>query len=79
MILELISIFGLYEALQMREGMFAFVLFDKQSKGVSLVRDRFGEKPLFYYIDNKYVVFSSELKSIKKFFIGWEDKLFLLC
>ena len=67
-ILELISIFGLYEALQMMEGMFAFVLFDKQSKVVSLVRDRFGEKPLFYYIDNKYVVFSSELKSIKKFF-----------
>ena len=27
-ILELISIFGLYEALQMMEGMFAFVLFD---------------------------------------------------
>ena len=67
-ILELISIFGLYEALQMMEGMFAFVLFDKQSKVVSLVRDRFGEKPLFYYIDNKYVIFSSELKSIKKFF-----------
>ena len=67
-ILELISIFGIYEALQMMEGMFAFVLYDKQTKIVSLVRDRFGEKPLFYYLDNKYLIFSSELKSIKKFF-----------
>ena len=67
-ILELISIFGIYEALQMMEGMFAFVLYDKQTKIVSLARDRFGEKPLFYYLDNKYLIFSSELKSIKKFF-----------
>ena len=52
----------------MMEGMFAFVLFDRQTRVLSLVRDRFGEKPLFYYLDKEYLVFSSELKSIKKFF-----------
>ena len=67
-ILELVSIFGLNKALTMMEGMFAFVLFDRQTRVLSLVRDRFGEKPLFYYLDKEYLVFSSELKSIKKFF-----------
>ena len=67
-ILELISLFGLEKALTMMEGMYAFVLFDKEQKTISLVRDRFGEKPLFYYLDHNFFIFSSELKSIKTFF-----------
>ena len=48
--------------------MFAFCLWDKKLKEFLLVRDRFGEKPLFYYLDNKNFVFGSEIKIITEFF-----------
>lgn len=67
-LLELVSIHGLKKAIKMVEGMFAFALHDKEKNTVSLVRDRFGEKPLFYYLDDNFLIFSSELKSIKSFF-----------
>ena len=67
-LLELISLVGLKKTLERLEGMFAFALWDKKNNSFHLVRDRFGEKPLFYFLDNDYFVFSSELKSIKKFF-----------
>ena len=53
--------------------MFAFVLFDKQSKKMFHLFEIDSENQLNLYftgIDNKYLmVFSSELKSIKKFLI----------
>ena len=67
-LLELISLVGLKKTLERLEGMIAFALWDKKNNSFHLVRDRFGEKPLFYFLDNDYFVFSSELKSIKKFF-----------
>ena len=48
--------------------MFAFCLWDKKLKEFLLVRDRFGEKPLFYFLDNKNFVFGSEIKIITEFF-----------
>lgn len=45
-------------------GMFAIALYDKNTEGLILVRDRFGIKPL-YYLDNPlHFVFGSELKTI---------------
>ncbi len=67
-LLESISNFGLKKTLRIIEGMYAFALFDKKDESTTLVRDRYGEKPLFYYFDEKYFVFASELKAIKKFF-----------
>ncbi len=67
-LLESISLVGLKKTLERLEGMFAFALWDKKNNSFHLVRDRFGEKPLFYFLDNDYFIFSSELKSIKKFF-----------
>ena len=62
LLLELISIYGLKKTLQKIEGMFAFCLWDKKLKEFLLVRDRFGEKPLFYFLDNKNFVFGSKSK-----------------
>ncbi len=48
-------------------GMFAFGIFDRTSKSLVLVRDRFGEKPMFYWEDPKTgVTFGSELKALFK-------------
>ena len=68
-ILELVSIFGMKKTMEKLEGMFAFALWDNQTKTIFLTRDRFGEKPLFYFLDNNILVFASELKSVKAFFL----------
>ena len=64
-LLELIVQYGLTDAIRMIEGMFAFALWDNKLKKLFLVRDRFGEKPLFYCKTNELVIFGSELKIIK--------------
>lgn len=48
------------------EGMFSFAIFDKKNRSFFLARDRSGEKPLYYYQDNQYFIFSSEIKPIAK-------------
>ena len=64
-LLNSISYFGLKETLTKCSGMFAFALWDRVNKTLSLVRDKMGEKPLYYgWLDNKFV-FASELKAIK--------------
>ena len=67
-ILEYVSMFGIKKTLESLEGMFALAIWDKKEKKLTLARDRFGEKPLFYFLDSEQLVFSSELKVIKKFF-----------
>ena len=52
-------------------GMFAIALWDRQTKTLSLARDRFGEKPLYFgWVgdgDNKAFVFGSELKALRAY------------
>ena len=44
-------------------GMFAFVLYDRRNGSLHAVRDRFGIKPLYYWIaPSGYVAFASEIK-----------------
>lgn len=45
-------------------GMFAFCIYDKKAKCAFLARDRFGEKPLYYAVQNDVFVFSSEIDSL---------------
>ncbi len=45
-------------------GMFAIAIYDKERKTITLIRDRVGVKPLYYYFDGKDFVFASELKPI---------------
>ena len=45
-------------------GQFAFALYDKAINKIFIVRDRAGEKPLYYYHNNNSLVFSSEIKGM---------------
>ena len=46
--------------------MFSIVIFDKDKDYIFFCRDRFGEKPLYYYNKIKKLIFGSELKYIKQ-------------
>jgi asparagine synthase (glutamine-hydrolysing) len=46
------------------EGMFSFAVWDEPQRTLFLARDRFGIKPLYYYIDQNKLVFASEIKAI---------------
>ncbi len=46
------------------DGMFALAIYDKNTRELFLARDRAGKKPLYYYSDNKKLVFASELNAI---------------
>jgi asparagine synthase (glutamine-hydrolysing) len=45
-------------------GIFSFVIYDKNKNKLFLARDRVGIKPLYYYFDGKRFIFSSEIKAI---------------
>jgi asparagine synthase (glutamine-hydrolysing) len=47
-------------------GMFALAIWDTETKTMFVCRDRVGKKPLFYYQDDHYLIFASELKSLLK-------------
>ena len=47
--------------------MYSFVIWDDFEEKLFVCRDRFGIKPIYSYEDNKFLIFSSEIKSIKKF------------
>ncbi|MAZ07790.1 MAG: asparagine synthase (glutamine-hydrolyzing) [Rickettsiales bacterium] len=47
-------------------GMFSICIFDKKLESLIIARDRLGIKPLFYFLNEKKIVFSSNIKSIKK-------------
>jgi asparagine synthase (glutamine-hydrolysing) len=47
-------------------GMFAFAIYNIQTKEIFIARDRFGVKPFYYYYDKNKFVFCSEITPILK-------------
>ena len=63
-LLNCIEIWGLNKTLKKLIGMFAIALYDKWEENIHLIRDRAGEKPLFYLIKKNTIYFASELKAL---------------
>lgn len=62
--LAAIDQWGVDGALPLFNGMFAFALWDRQDRQLHLVRDRLGEKPLYYGWMGQTFLFGSELKAL---------------
>ncbi len=65
-LLEAVATWGVYKTLSATNGMFAFALWDRQTRTLTLARDRLGEKPLYYATCNGNVLFGSELKALRQ-------------
>ncbi|MDI1259396.1 asparagine synthase (glutamine-hydrolyzing) [Aquabacterium sp.] len=64
-LVEAISALGMEQTLQQCIGMFAFCVWDREQNTLTLARDRFGEKPLYYGMCGDSFLFSSELTSLR--------------
>jgi len=64
-LVDAVEQWGLDRALDACEGMFAAGLWDRRERRLHLVRDRFGEKPLYYGWMGETFAFASELKALR--------------
>ncbi len=51
------------DCLALFDGMFAFAIWDEETKKLFAARDRMGEKPFFFYYDGEQFLFASEIKA----------------
>ena len=56
---------GIVGALPRLNGMFAIAVWDRSERRLTLVRDRIGEKPLYYGLHGGTLLFGSELKALR--------------
>jgi asparagine synthase (glutamine-hydrolysing) len=64
-LLAAVEQWGLTAAVHRCAGMFAFALWDRQERMLQLVRDRLGEKPLYWSRMGSLILFGSELKALR--------------
>ena len=46
-------------------GMYAFSIYDKKNNELNLARDRVGKKPIYYYYDENFFIWGSEINIFK--------------
>lgn len=56
---------GIRKTVEKATGMFAFAVWDREERTLTLARDRLGEKPLYYGWQNGAFLFGSELSALK--------------
>lgn len=61
------------QALDRLEGFFAFAFLNEKTGQCLIARDRFGEKPLYYSLDDRSLRFASELRSLME--LGIEKRI----
>jgi asparagine synthase (glutamine-hydrolysing) len=68
-IIHLYKLYGIEYTLKCLDGVFSFILYDKNNSVIYVARDPYGVRPLFFYhgYDNK-IYFSSNLKGIYNFY-----------
>ncbi|MGH1480665.1 MAG: asparagine synthase (glutamine-hydrolyzing) [Geminicoccales bacterium] len=66
-LIEGIAAFGVSACVQRLIGMFAFAVWDKHEKSLTLVRDRLGIKPLYWTRLGGLLLFGSELKALRAY------------
>jgi asparagine synthase (glutamine-hydrolysing) len=66
-LVEYIEAFGVNAFLNAADGMFAFGVYEHDTLTLSLARDRFGEKPLFWSLLDGCLLFGSDLRSFAAF------------
>jgi asparagine synthase (glutamine-hydrolysing) len=64
-LLAAIAAWGVAAAITRTVGMFALGLWDRKERALTLVRDRLGEKPLYYGVQGGVLLFGSELKALQ--------------
>jgi asparagine synthase (glutamine-hydrolysing) len=73
-IIEGAARWGLAATVKRLIGMFAFALWDRETRTISLVRDRLGIKPVYYLASDALFAFGSELKAFRAC-PGWNATL----
>jgi len=75
-LLAALDVWGIEATLKRCVGMFAFALWDRERRLLTLARDRLGEKPLYYGWQDGTFLFASELKAFKVHpaFLGEVDR-----
>ena len=66
-LIESIAHWGVPEALRRINGMFAFALWDREHRRLTLARDRVGKKNLYYGFHGGVLLFGSELKALMEY------------
>ena len=66
-ILHLYKLYGIEYAIQLLDGVFAFILYDIEKNLLFIGRDPYGVRPLYYFMENNRIGFASEIKSLYSF------------